>query len=105
MRTKTTDIAFCAMIFGLCVSVQAQPLKKIPVIGVFLPETAATYASYNEAFVHGLREFGYVVGQNVLLEYRYTEGKRERLSELAGELVRLKVDVIVVTGGTLAAVK
>ena len=48
---------------------------------------------------------GNVVGQTVLLEYRYTEGKRERLSELAAELVSLKVDVIVVTGGTLAVVK
>jgi putative tryptophan/tyrosine transport system substrate-binding protein len=97
--------ALCAMLFTLCSAAEAQSLKKIPVIGIFLPETAATYASYNEAFVQGLRELGYVLGQNLLLEYRYTEGKRERLPELAAELVRLKVDMIVVTGGTLAAAK
>ena len=85
--------ALCAMLFTLCSVAEAQSLKKIPVIGIFLPETAATYASYNEAFVQGLRELGYVLGRNLLLEYRYTEGKRERLPELAAELVRLKVDM------------
>jgi putative ABC transport system substrate-binding protein len=82
-----------------------QPTKKVPVIGVFLPESPSAYASYVEAFQQGLREFGYVVGQNILLEYRYVEGKRDRVPELAAELVRLKVDIIIVVGGTLAATK
>src|SRR6266540_6960568 len=79
-----------------------QPTKKIPVIGVFLPGTASAYAFYNETFRQGLRDLGYVVGQNILLEYRYAEGKQERYPELADGLVRLKVDMIVVVGGTLA---
>ena len=46
-----------------------------------------------------LRELGYIEGQNIAIEYRYAEGKRDRLPELAAELVRLKVDIIVVAGG------
>ena len=83
----------------------AQSAKRVPVVGVFLPETASAYASYVDAFQEGLRELGYVVGQNILIEYRYAEGKRDRFAELAAELVRLKVDVLVVVGGTLAATK
>jgi ABC-type uncharacterized transport system substrate-binding protein len=83
----------------------AQQTKKVPVIGVLLPESATAYASYLEAFRQGLRELGYLTGQNVLLEQRYAEGKRDRFSVLADELVRLKPDVIVVVGGTLAAAK
>lgn len=68
-----------------------------------MPDTASAYASNVEAFQQGLRDLGYVVGQNIILEYRYAEGRRERFPEIASELVRLKVDVIVVVGGTLAA--
>ncbi len=82
-----------------------QAIKKIPVIGVFLPETDSVYASYTEAFQLGLRELGYVVGQNILLEYRYTEGDRSKLPGLAAELAQSKADMIVVVGGTLAAAK
>jgi putative ABC transport system substrate-binding protein len=64
------------------VSAQQSP-KKIPVIGVFLPDTAAAYKSYVETFLRGLHELGYVVGQNILIEYRYADGKRDRFSELA----------------------
>jgi putative tryptophan/tyrosine transport system substrate-binding protein len=74
-------------------SVFAQQPKKIPRIGVLRPGLAA--APNYEAFRQGLREFGYVEGQNVVLEFRDVEGKAERLSDLASELVRLKVDVIV----------
>jgi putative tryptophan/tyrosine transport system substrate-binding protein len=81
------------------------PTEKTPVIGVFLPDSPAAYASYVESFREGLGELGYVIGKNILVEYRYAEGKRDRVPELAAELVRLKVDVIVVVGGTLAATK
>ena len=77
--------------------VEAQQPKKIPRIG-FL--RSSDYPSaYMEAFKQGLRELGYVEGQNIAIEYRYAEGKAERYRDLATELVRLKVDVIVVGGG------
>jgi putative ABC transport system substrate-binding protein len=91
IRNLKSAILAGALLFALCGSVQAQqPTKKVPVIGVFLPDTASAYASYNEAFLQGLRDLGYVVGQNIILEYRYSEGKHERLPALADELVRLK---------------
>ena len=104
-KAAVSSILVIVALLALCVFVEAQQPKRVPVIGVFLPDTASAYASYNEAFLQGLRDLGYVVGQNILLEYRYTEGKQERLPDLADELVRLKVDMFVVTGGTLAAAK
>jgi putative ABC transport system substrate-binding protein len=98
-------LALAAALFAASLLVQAQPAKKVPVIGIYLPDSAAEYRSQNEAFEHGLRALDYVVGQNIIFEYRYTEGRRDRLATLAAELVSLKVDVIVVTGGTLAATK
>jgi len=87
-------------------SIQAQqPAARVPVIGIFLPDTATAYSTYVAAFLKGLDDLGYVIGQNILIEYRYADGKRDRFPELASELARLKVDVIVVAGGTLAAAK
>ena len=59
----------------------------------------ATDSARSEAIRLALRELGYIEGQNIAIEYRYAEGKRDRLPELAAELVRLKVDIIVVAGG------
>jgi putative ABC transport system substrate-binding protein len=76
-----------------------QPVKKVPTIGV--PSTgSAALAALHEAFIQGLRELGYVVGQNILIEYRYADGKLDPLAEL----VQLKVDVIFV-GSTPAALR
>jgi putative tryptophan/tyrosine transport system substrate-binding protein len=87
-------------------SAQAQQSAiRIPVIGVFLPDTAAAFSTYVEAFLKGLDDLGYVVGQNILIEYRYADGKRDQFPKLATELVLLKVDAILVVGGTLAAAK
>jgi putative ABC transport system substrate-binding protein len=74
-------------------------------IGVFMPDTASAYARYVTAFVQSLRELGYVEHQNIRIKYRYADGKRERLSEMATELVGLKPDAIVVVGGTLNATR
>jgi putative tryptophan/tyrosine transport system substrate-binding protein len=106
MKRSMTVFTLSALLFALVVTVEAQqPTKRIPVIGVFLPDSPSAYASYVDAFRQGLRDFGYAVGQNILLEHRYVEGKQEQLLEVADELVRLKVDIIVVVGGTLAAAK
>jgi len=74
---------------------EGQPPGKIPRIGILAVGIPTTYVSRHEAFRRGLREFGYVEGQNITIEYRYGEGTYERLPALAAELVRLKVDVIV----------
>jgi putative tryptophan/tyrosine transport system substrate-binding protein len=91
-KRKLGSFALCAMLFALCQSAEAQQ-PKIPRIGVLRPGLAA--APNYEAFRQGLRELGYVEGQNVVLEFRDAEGKAERLPDLAAELVGLKVDVIV----------
>ena len=78
---------------------EAQQAKKVPRIGVLLPSDPATDSNRSEAIRRALRELGYIEGQNIAIEYRYEEGKRDRLPELAAELVRLKVDIILVAGG------
>src|SRR5262249_55751743 len=84
---------------------QAQQIKKIPKIGVLSTGSASSETARNEAFLQGLRELGYVVGQNILIEHRYAEAKPDRLPELAAELVRLKVDVIVAGALAIGAAK
>jgi putative ABC transport system substrate-binding protein len=74
--------------------VQAQQVKKIPRIGVLRTSSPSAVPSRQDAFRQGLRELGYVEGQNILIEYRHAEGKADRLPDLAADLVRLKVDVI-----------
>ena len=103
MTLKMFGLGFFAALFGICSVVSAQPVKKLPTIGVLLPDTALAYASHVDAFVQGLRQLGYLVDQNIRIEYRYADGKRERFAELADELARIKVDVILVVGGTLDA--
>jgi putative tryptophan/tyrosine transport system substrate-binding protein len=106
MRRLTACLSLCALLIALCSPAQAQQsASKIPVIGVFLPDTASAFASYVAALREGLQELGYMEGKNLLIEYRYADGKRDLFPELATELVRLKVDAIVVVGGTLAAAK
>jgi ABC-type uncharacterized transport system substrate-binding protein len=74
---------------------EAQQPTKIPRIGYLSPNSASTNPARIEAFRQGLRELGYVEGKNIVIEYRNTEGKLDRLPSLAAELVRLKVDIIV----------
>jgi putative ABC transport system substrate-binding protein len=82
---------------------EGQEARKIPVIGYLIERSGPT--AFDEAFRLGLRELGYSEGRNVVVEYRWADGKAERLPALAAELVRLKVDVIVTSGtpGGLAA--
>jgi len=81
---------------------EAQQVKKIPQIGVLSPGLSAAAAPILEGFRRGLRELGYTEGKNIAIEYRLAEGKVDRLPDLAAELVRLNVDVIVAAGGTPA---
>jgi putative tryptophan/tyrosine transport system substrate-binding protein len=78
---------------------EAQQPTKVPRIGYLSSADAARDSARSDAIRLALRELGYVEGQNIAIEYRYGEGKLDRLPELAAELVRLKVDIIVVAGG------
>jgi putative tryptophan/tyrosine transport system substrate-binding protein len=99
MKKKIVVLTLCAMLLALSGSAEAQQPTKIPQIGYLGSNSPSTNRARIEAFRHGLRELGYVEGKNIVIEWRYAEGKPERMSRLAGELVGLKVDVIV-TGGS-----
>jgi putative tryptophan/tyrosine transport system substrate-binding protein len=101
MMTKITVLTLCATLFALCASAAAQQPKKVPRVGYLSSGDAATESTRSEAIRLALRELGYTEGQNIAIEYRYAEGKIDRFSNLAAELVRLKVDIIVVAGGTI----
>jgi putative ABC transport system substrate-binding protein len=102
MRRKILS-AFLTILFLVAVDpAQAQQPKKIPRIG-YVAGNAATESTRLELIRLALRELGYIEGQNIAFEYRYAEGKRDRAAELVAELVRLKVDIIVVPGTGQAA--
>ena len=91
---------------GLTLGAVAAPLAaeaqgKVPLVGFLDPHSPSVAAPYHDAFRQGLREHGYVDGQNIKIEYRWAEGKDEQLPDLAAELVRLQVNVMV-TGGPQA---
>jgi putative ABC transport system substrate-binding protein len=93
-------LSFCAMLGGAAVADAQQP-KRIPRIGYLSTSTAS---AFSEAMRLGLRDLGYVEGQNIILEYRYAEEKADRLPKLAEELVRLKVDLIFANSATSASI-
>src|SRR5919106_3160919 len=104
MRTKFFAFALSTLLWALCVSAQAQQLVKIPRVGVLVPGYPPTRPTL-EAFRQGLRELGYIEGQNILLELRWEEEKPARWPELAADLVRAKVEVIVGTTTSIPAAK
>ena len=89
------------MFLALSFSAEAQQPKKVPRIGYLSSGDPASESTRAEAIRLALRERGYIEGQNIAIEYRYPEGKRDRFPELVAELVRLKVDIIVVAGGSI----
>ncbi len=95
MSKKIFCLALCAMLLALCFPAQAQQARKVPRIGFLSTVSLFSVAARIEAFRQGLHELGYVEGKNIIVEWRDAEGKLDRLSERAAELVRLKVDVIV----------
>ena len=99
MNQKIFCLALGALFLTLCSAAEAQQPKKLARIGYLSNFDPASESTRAEAIRQGLRELGYIQGQNIAFEYRYAEGKQERYSELATELLRLKVDTIVVAGG------
>jgi len=97
-KTALASILFAGALLAIAVTVEAQQPGKIPRIGFLTATSLSAVAARTEAFRQGLRELGYIEGKNIVIEWRWAEGKTERLHDLAAELVRLKVDVIV-TGG------
>jgi putative tryptophan/tyrosine transport system substrate-binding protein len=99
MSKKVPCLALGAMLFALCSSADAQQTGKVPRIGYLENSTASGSAVLLEGFRQELNKLGWIEGKNIAIEYRFAEQKLERLPELAADLVRLKVDLIVVSGG------
>src|SRR5215510_9395909 len=98
-KRKLSSFVLCAMLFAFCQSAEAQQPKKVFRIGYLSNADRATDSARAEGLRLALGELGYIEGQNIAIEYRYGEGKVDRAPELAAELVRLKVDIIVVASG------
>ena len=100
MHKKITGLALCALLIAVSFPAAAQQPKKVPGLGYLSSFEPASESARAEGIRLALRAFGYIEGQNIAIEYRYAEGKIDRAPELAAELVRLKVDIIVAAGGT-----
>jgi putative ABC transport system substrate-binding protein len=103
MSTKISCFALFALLFALSFPADAQQAKKVPRIGILFSGTEAATVHNTDAFRQGLRDLGYIEGENILVEYRYAEGKTERFPSLVAELVQLKVDVLVT--GSLTVIR
>jgi putative ABC transport system substrate-binding protein len=101
MRTLALATILALGVLAAPLAAEAQPAGKVPRVGYLSPfsDSDPEIQRGLDVFRQALRELGYVEGQNVAIEYRFAEGKAERLPDLATELVRLKVDVIVTVGG------
>jgi putative tryptophan/tyrosine transport system substrate-binding protein len=87
MKKKFKVFTLCAMLLALCSFAEAQQPKKVPRIGY---QSASSSGEREEAFRQGLRELGYVEGQNIVIEWRFAQGKTDQVPRNAAELVRLK---------------
>ena len=99
MNTKMIICLFAAAILFNASFAEAQQPKKVPRIGYLSSVDPASDSARAEGIRLALRDLGYIEGENIAIEYRYAEGKRDRRPELLAELVRLKVDIIVVAAG------
>ena len=100
-KAGVSSILFAVILLAVGVIAEAQQPAKIARIGYLTAGSLSAQTARIEAFRQGLRELGYVEGKNIVIELRFAEGKLDRQSELAAELVRLKVDVIVSAGPTV----
>jgi ABC-type uncharacterized transport system substrate-binding protein len=98
MKKKITVLTLSALLYALCSSAEAQQPGKVFRIGFLTATTASGSAGLLETFRQEMRKLGWIEGKNIAIEYRFAEQKPARLPELAADLVRLKVDLIVVSG-------
>ncbi len=103
--TRTLIVTLISGLLMVSLDTHAQQTQKIPKVGFLAGWSPASPAPYIEAFEKGLRDLGWVKGQNVAIEYRFAEGKAERYPHLAAELVRMNVDLIVAPGPPARAVR
>jgi len=94
MSKKLFSFALCATLFALSFPAEAQEAGKVYRIGYLTTRHGRGWRPYPDAFRQGLRELGYIEGQNIVIEWRFAKGERKRLPGLADELVKLKVDCI-----------
>jgi len=102
MNRKITALALSTLLFALCASAAAQQVRKVARIGFLDVNFPSTNADRYEEFRRGLRELGFVEGKNIVIDHRYAEGKLDRVPELAAELVREKIDLLVTPNATVA---
>ena len=104
-RATSPAILVAVMLLAVAVIAEAQQPKKVPRIGYLAPGSRSSESMRIEVFSQALQGLGYVERKSIVIEYRFADGKFERLPELAAELVRLKVDVLIAisTNGALAA--
>jgi putative ABC transport system substrate-binding protein len=100
MNKKIYWLALGAMLLALSFQAEAQQPKKLPRIGFLAVNPPSALSARVEAFRQGLRDLGYVEGKNIVIEWRFGEGRADRVPALAAELVRLKVDIIITGGGS-----
>jgi putative tryptophan/tyrosine transport system substrate-binding protein len=98
-KAAVPSIFVAVVLLAVAVIAEAQQPRKVPRIGYLSAQEPARETARAEGIRLALRERGYIEGQNIAIEYRYAEGKLDRAPELLADLVRLKVDIIVVTGG------
>jgi putative ABC transport system substrate-binding protein len=98
-KTVAPSILIAVVLFAVGVIAEAQQTGKVPRIGFLDASTASGMATLVNAFLQELSKLGWIEGKNIIIEYRFAEQNPERLPNLAADLVRLKVDLIVATGG------
>src|ERR1051325_8458417 len=99
LNRRIFDVTLGSLLFAICVPAQAQQPGKMARIGYLSGLDRTTDSTRSKSIWSALRELGYLEGHNITVEYRYGEGKESRFRDLAAELARLKVDVIVAAGG------
>jgi putative ABC transport system substrate-binding protein len=102
MRQKILVALMVSLFLSTTSRANAQPVGKMHRIGVLAANTPANFSTNSEALRQGLRDLGYIEGQNLAIEYRFADGQIERLPQLAAELVRLKVNVIIASSSPAA---